>query len=203
MKRILVLTLSLLLMMSCKSQEKENPKTLGEKNQIYYLDRLSFNENKDVLLSNVGYVMGDFSDKAILYNINSPENILLNIGSTNIIFDYMQFWADKKTNKLILLELEAEADEDKIKEVIKSLNQSFKMVDLTDEEMLKEDISDKNTFMYHKNYLYKSDNIYVHLEIIEFKDKKEKDRIRLNFYSYPYDKILIELNQINEKITNQ
>ncbi|ATA88513.1 hypothetical protein CGC58_01430 [Capnocytophaga stomatis] len=189
--------------MSCKSQEKENPKTLGEKNQIYYLDRLSFNENKDVLLSNVGYVMGDFSDKAILYNINSPENILLNIGSTNIIFDYMQFWADKKTNKLILLELEAEADEDKIKEVIKSLNQSFKMVDLTDEEMLKEDISDKNTFMYHKNYLYKSDNIYVHLEIIEFKDKKEKDRIRLNFYSYPYDKILIELNQINEKITNQ
>ncbi|GIJ93226.1 hypothetical protein CAPN001_06360 [Capnocytophaga stomatis] len=203
MKKILVLTLSFLLIMSCKSQQKENPKGLGEKNQIFYLDRLSFNENKEVLLSNVEYVIGNVDDKVILYNINTPENILLNIGSTNIIFDYMQFWVNKRTNKFIFLELEAETDENKIKEIIKSLNQSFKMVDLTNKERLEEDISDENTFMYHKNYLYKSNDVYIHLETIEFKDKKEKDRIRLNFYSYPYDKILLELNQINEKITNQ
>lgn len=203
MKKILLLTLSFLLIISCKSQEKENPKILGEKNQIFYLDRLSFNENKDILLSNVKYVIGNINDKAILYNINTPENIILNIGSTNVIFDYMQFWVNKKTNKFIFLELEAEADENKTKEILKNLSQSFKMIDLTDKEILKEDIADKNTFMFHKNYLFKSSNVYVNIETIEFKDKKEKDRIRLNFYSYPYDKILIESNQISEKIINQ
>jgi len=203
MKKILLLTLSFLLILSCKSQEKENPKILGEKNQIFYLDRLSFNENKDILLSNVKYVIGNINDKAILYNINTPENIILNIGSTNVIFDYMQFWVNKKTNKFIFLELEAEADENKTKEILKNLNRSFKMINLTDKEILKEDIADKNTFIYHKNYLFKSSSVYVNLETIEFRDKKEKDRIRLNFYSYPYDKILIESNQISEKIINQ
>ncbi|WP_128414344.1 hypothetical protein [Chryseobacterium sp. Leaf394] len=38
------------------------------------------------------------------------------------------------------------------------------------------------------------------METIEFKDKREQDRIRLNFYSYPYDNILIESNQISDKI---
>ncbi|EKB57719.1 hypothetical protein [Bergeyella zoohelcum] len=203
MRKIFILTLSFFLIISCKTQEKENPKTLGEKNQIFYLDRFSFNENKDVLLSNVEYVIGNINDKLILYNISTPENIVLNIDNTGVAFDYMQFWVNKKTDKFIFLELEAEADEDKIQEVIKSLNQSFKMIDLTDKERLKEDISDKNTFFYHKNYLYKSSNVYAYLETIEFKDKKEKDRIRLNFYSYPYDKILIELNKISVKIINQ
>lgn len=202
MKKIVALTLIFLLTISCKSREKENPKTLGEKNQTFYLDRLSFNENKEVLLSNVEYVIGNVDDNVILYNINTPENILLNIGNTHIIFDYMQFWVNKKTNKFIFLELEAETDENKIEEVIKSLNQSFKMVDLTNKERLEENISDENTFMYHRNYLYKSSDVYVHLETIEFKDKKEKDRIRLNFYSYPYDNLLIELNQIDEIYTN-
>ncbi|MFK8281921.1 hypothetical protein [Capnocytophaga cynodegmi] len=100
MKKILVLTLSFLLIMSCKSQQKENPKGLDEKNQIFYLDRLSFNENKEVLLSNVEYVIGNVGDKVILYNINTPENILLNIGNTNIIFDYMQFWVNKKNKQI-------------------------------------------------------------------------------------------------------
>ena len=45
--------------------------------------------------------------------------------------------------------------------------------------------------------------MYINLETIEFKDKKEQNRIRLNFYSYPYDDILIESNQISDKILNQ
>lgn len=203
MKKILLLTLSVLLIISCKSQEKENPKKLGEKDQTFYLDRLSFNENKDVLFSNVKYVVGNINDKAILYNINNPENIILNIGSTNVRFDYMQFWVNKITNKFIFLELEAEADVNKTNDIIKNLNQLFKMIDLTDKEILKQDIADKNTFMYHKNYLFKSNNIYISLETIEFKDKREQNRIRLNFYSYPYDNILIESNQISDKILNQ
>ncbi|MBD8083099.1 hypothetical protein [Chryseobacterium caseinilyticum] len=99
--------------------------------------------------------------------------------------------------------MEAEADENKTSDIIKNLSESFKKIDLTDKEILEEDISDKNTFMYHKNYLFKSSNMYINLETIEFKDKKEQNRIRLNFYSYPYDDILIESNQISDKILNQ
>ncbi|KQS90064.1 hypothetical protein [Chryseobacterium sp. Leaf394] len=84
------------MIISCKSQEKENPKALGKKDQKFYLDRLSFNESKDVLFSNVKYVTGNINDKATLYNINNPENISLNIGDVNIIFDYRQFWINKK-----------------------------------------------------------------------------------------------------------
>ncbi|MGU3373948.1 hypothetical protein [Chryseobacterium sp. M5A1_1a] len=203
MKKILLIGLSFLFIISCKSQDKENPKKLGEKNNTFYLDRITFKENKDTLLSGVKYVIGNINDKATLYNINDPEKILVKIGSCDIKFDYMQFWTNKSTNKFILLELEAESDDNKNKEIIENLKKSFKMVDLTDKEILKEDIRDPNTFLYHKSYLFKSSDVYVFMKSITFKDKKEKDRIFLNFYSYPYDSVLIETEQVSSQIINQ
>ena len=77
------------------------------------------------------------------------------------------------------------------------------MIDLTDKERLNEDIKDKKTYLYHKSYLFKSAKVYVFMETITFKDKKEKNKVRLNFYRYPFDNLLIELNQVSEQIIKQ
>lgn len=203
MKKILLIAIGFLFIISCKSQDKENPKKLGEKNNAFYLDRMTFKENKDVLLSGVKYVMGNVNDKATLYNISSPEKILVKIGNCDVEFDYMQFWTNKSTNKFILLELEAESDDNKNKQIIENLKKSFTMVDLTDKELLKEDIGNPNAFLYHKSYLFKSSEMYVYMKTTTFKDKKEKDRVLLNFYSYPYDNVLIDTEQISTQIINQ
>ncbi len=41
------------------------------------------------------------------------------------------------------------------------------------------------------------------METITFKDKKEKNKVRLNFYRYPFDNLLIKLNQVSEQIIKQ
>lgn len=188
---------------SCKSQEKENPKILGNKYGTFNLDRVTFKENKDFLLSKVKYVLGNINNKVNLYNIDKPETLLLKIGDLDVKFDYLQFWLNKKTNNFIFIESEAKSNETKNQEIIKNLEKSFKMIDLTDKERLKEDKKDKNTFIYHTSYLFKSANVYVYMETITFKDKKDKDNVSLNFYSYPFDKTLIESDQVSQKIINQ
>ncbi|AMO19110.1 hypothetical protein V8245_13885 [Flavobacterium columnare] len=201
--RIVIIIVSFLNITICKSQEKENPKYLEKKDSTFYIDKITFKENKDTLFSKITHVLGNINDKVYLYNIDSPENISTNIGNTNIKFDYMQFWIKKNTNNLFFLELEAYSDDKKNQNIINSFDKRFKKIDLTDKKKLKKDIEDINTFMYYKNYLFKSVDIYFYLETITFKKKKEKNRIRLYVYKYPFDSILIELNQINDKIINQ
>ncbi|OWP87420.1 hypothetical protein BWK60_03870, partial [Flavobacterium covae] len=180
--RIVIIIVSFLNITICKSQEKENPKYLEKKDNTFYIDKITFKENKDTLFSKITHVLGNINDKVYLYNIDSPENISTNIGNTNIKFDYMQFWIKKNTNNLFFLELEAYSDDKKNQNIINSFDKRFKKIDLTDKKKLKKDIEDINTFMYYKNYLFKSVDIYFYLETITFKKKKEKNRIRLYVY---------------------
>jgi hypothetical protein len=201
MIRVFLILLSIFFVTSCKS--KQNPKYIGKDDGTFYLDHLTFNENKDSLLSHTKYVLGSINDKVNVFNIDKPETLALKIGSTGVRFDYLQFWVNKETNKFIFLESEAESNEAKNQEIINNLKQSFKMIDLTDKERLSEDIKDRKTYLYHKSYLFKSAKVYVYMETITFKDKKEKNKVRLNFYSYPFASLLIELNQINTQIIDQ
>ncbi|QYS86902.1 hypothetical protein JJC03_02535 [Flavobacterium oreochromis] len=201
--RIIIGIICFLYISDCKSQYQENLKYLEKKSNPFYIDKITFKENKDTLFSSVTYILANINNKVNLYNIDFPENILTNIGSINLRFDYMQFWVNQKTDNLIFLELQADSNEKMNEDIIKNFDKNFKRVELTDKKILDKEIKDINTFMYHKRYLFKSSDIYFYLDTITFKDKKEEGRIHLYVYKYPFDSILIELNQINHKIINQ
>lgn len=59
MIKIFLITLSLLSAITCKPQQKQNPKYLGSGHDIFDLDNTSFNENVDTLFSKIQYVSLD------------------------------------------------------------------------------------------------------------------------------------------------
>ncbi|MCH4831965.1 MULTISPECIES: hypothetical protein [Flavobacterium] len=176
---------------SCNSQNKEE--------QYKNIEHFQLNNIKDSILSKAEYTTTQYKREFDLHRINYPEKFPVQFNGEKMLFDYIVIWEKKITKEIVLIEFEGdiEAHNNKINIF---LTNNFEKIDLDSKKRLKEFIEDPNVFFYSKNQLFKSDNIYIFMETINFKEKKKKNRINLYFYKYPFDKFLINQNLINGKI---
>lgn len=127
--KLLLAAICMLFVYSCKSQEKENPKTLG--NQDFHLERMTFQENPVVLFGKNKYYrtsVKDDQNKDIAYNyiISKKENgpVKVSLGSRDVSKDKFDFKADQN-NKLIGASVSFTSKENVKENIIKDLDKIF------------------------------------------------------------------------------
>ncbi|HEX8576794.1 MAG TPA: hypothetical protein VF677_10925 [Flavobacterium sp.] len=156
------------------------------------MEYFHLNNIKNNILSKAEYTTTSYKAKFDLHRINDPEKFPVDFNGKKMLFDYMVIWEKKENKETVLIEFEGNTDKQNNNDIIKFLARNFQKVDLDSKKRLKELIEAPSVFFYHKNQLFKSDDVYIFMETINFKDKKEKNRINLYFYKYPYDRSLLE-----------
>ncbi|POR18458.1 hypothetical protein BWK58_14675 [Flavobacterium columnare] len=187
-----------MIIFSCNSQNKKN-QYQSDKNAEYF----QLNNIKDSLLSKAEYTTTQYKKEFNLYRINYPEKFPVQFDREKMLFDYIVIWEEKNNKEIVLIEFEGDIDALNNNKINDLLTKNFQKIDLDSKKRLKEFIEDPTVFFYHKNDLFKSNDVYVFMETINFKDKKEKNRINLYFYKYPFDRFLLEQNLINGRIIDK
>lgn len=119
----------ILFVYSCKSQEKENPKTLGSNN--FDLEKISFSEDPTTLFGKNKYYKTSIKDDnngdiAYNYIISKKENpdVKVSLGSTDIS-KYKYDFKVSKDNKIIGVTTSFTTSEDLKDKIIKDLENQF------------------------------------------------------------------------------
>ncbi|WP_415324826.1 hypothetical protein [Chryseobacterium sp. MMS23-Vi53] len=127
--KFLFAIICVLFVYSCKSQEKENPKTLGSSN--FDLEKISFNEDPTTLFGKNKYYKTSIkddnnSDIAYNYIISKKENphVKVSLGNTDIS-KYKYDFKVSKDNKIIGVTTSFTTSEDLKDKIIKDLESQF------------------------------------------------------------------------------
>lgn len=127
--KILMAVICMLFVYSCKSQEKENPETLG--NQTFHLEKMTFRENPLVLFGKNKYYRTSIKDdqnRDIAYNyiISKKENVPVKVsfGNRDVSKNRFDFKADRN-NQLIGASVSFTSKENVKESIIKDLDNMF------------------------------------------------------------------------------
>ncbi|HEX8576781.1 MAG TPA: hypothetical protein VF677_10860 [Flavobacterium sp.] len=190
------------LFISCESQDKENPKYLGKEFGIFKIDRVSFNEDKDVLFSKVDIYMTDTENKINTYTIKDSKNLALQLGGIDIKTNQLQWSINSQLNKISKIELQIFDSNKDCKKILKGLENNYQKLDLTDRESINR--SKKFNFgSYVYTYLFKDNTKYIIVDHVIYDEKEENDLLQIKIYKYPFDKDLIEEHQVDKRIINK
>ncbi|EJL74649.1 hypothetical protein [Chryseobacterium populi] len=130
---------------SCKSQEKENPKTLGSSN--FDIEKITFHENIDTLFGTNKYYKTSIkdSDSDISYNYiiskKQNENIRVSLGNTDIS-SYKYDFKVSKNNEIIGVSTSFVLKENIKDKIINDIDRQYK------------------TFKVNINQLYDNPSVY-------------------------------------------
>ncbi|MEY8758273.1 hypothetical protein [Chryseobacterium tongliaoense] len=130
---------------SCKSQEKENPKTLGSSN--FDIEKITFHENTDTLFGANKYYKTSIkdSDSDIAYNYiiskKQNENIKVSLGNTDIS-SYKYDFKVSKNNEII------------------GVSTSFVLKENIKDKIINDIDNQYKTFKVNINQLYDNPSVY-------------------------------------------
>ncbi|MFK7079286.1 hypothetical protein V3470_12600 [Flavobacterium oreochromis] len=196
---IFLINYCLLFMSSCNSQNKENPKKIG--NGAFRLEKITFKENKDTLFSKVNPILESNKYSNIdIYFIESDQEVTM-IGNEFLDFSRMDWYINKYEREIIALDIfSSKLPSRNYENVLNFLGENFEKKDLTNYKIF--DTSKKILKAYTNTYLFKSNDKYILIDYTIFEKNRDSDNFRIRIYKYPFDKNLIKENLIDKLILN-